>query len=269
VVRVLDQGVDGVVRVDGFYCLAGREKTVPVRQARYIAACRKFKRAVRLTRLFSLVPWVRLVALGNIIGPNNTKIEGDIDFFIVAQDKRMWLTRFFCAGLAKVLHIRPTPEDLKDKICLSFYTTEKALDMRSLLLPAGKKQVTDIYFVHWLANLYPIYDQGGYYHALLAANQWLFKELPNWQPVIANHQRRVMLPDMRFYRKGLDLLLGRAEGFCKRLQLAIMPRELKSAAWQAQGVLLSDQVLKFHLNDRRKEVREKYLAQVVRNTPNT
>jgi hypothetical protein len=265
VAEAFRSGVAGVDEKQGLYFLQGRQEALETRQSRYISACRKFKKARRMARLFSYVPWVRLVAVGNSIGANNLKEEGDIDFLVVAQDRRLWLTRFFCTGLAKLLRLRPRPDDQRDKICLSFYVSESALDMRPLMLDGSGQPGSDVYFLYWLSDLYPVYDQGGYYEKLVQANHWIFKVLPNWQFVVPSDHRQVRTITSPLYRDFWEIVFGKLEKLVKRWQLAIMPEELKIASREQVGVVVNDQVLKFHLNDRRGEVREKYRRHMAHN----
>ena len=52
--------------------------------------------------------------------------------------------------------------------------------------------------------------------------------------------------------------LNADEKLVKRLQMIWMPRRLKNAAQEKIGVIISDNILKFHLNDRRKEISEEW-----------
>ena len=112
----------------GFYYLSGREEIIDTRLARYNSTDKKFKIARRIGRLFRLCPYVKLIAISNLIGAHNLRAESDIDLFIVTTPRRIWLTRLYCAGLAKILNIRPNKKTKQNKICLSFYVDENNLD---------------------------------------------------------------------------------------------------------------------------------------------
>jgi len=247
----------------GFYFLPGRSGIVETRMARYNAADHKFRRAIRVARIFKFIPWVRMIAVGNIIGGNNLKNESDIDFFIVTAQKRIWLTRFFCAGFAKLFGLRPTREHKQDKICLSFYAAEDGLDTRSLMIGTGAYGAEkDIYFLHWFAGLTPVYDAGGVYDKLIAANAWLAGVFPNWRPVVPTRWREVGPLKASIYRELIDLFLGGLERAAKKFQLKIMPAALKSIMNKDTRVVVNDRVLKLYTRDRREEFRTKYFSRL-------
>lgn len=281
----------------GFYFLPGRQETVVTRSQRYNYAERKFRRALRAARLFKFIPWIRLVAVGNLIGADNLKDESDIDLFIITEPKRIWLTRFFCAGLAEILRWRPKPGAAKDGICLSFFLSEEKLDLSGLMLngetdrkgdveadllmrlaslnnrarrhgrePAGPEGKTgaDIYFIYWLAGLTPLYDAEGAYEMLASANAWLKDHMPNWQPIIPARRRQAGAGFSRFYRDVADMLSGGLEPTVKKWQLKRMPEYLARPLNKDTRVIANDHIIKLHANDRREEYRDKYLEALKR-----
>jgi len=272
VMEALASGIGAIEGRNGFYFLAGRGAIAAEKLGRYNFALRKFKRAALVARIFKFIPWIKLMAIGNLIGAQNLKDESDIDFFIITEAKRVWLTRWFCAGLAQLFGLRPGPGKMKDKICLSFFVSENAMDLKELMLnppyPSlgllgtgsllkGAERV-DIYFIYWLAGLTPIYDRSGFYEQFMAANSWLKNYLPNWQAKIRLAKRNVSPPTSFFYHDIIDLFFGGLEPWFKKFQLKIMPPKLKDLVNLDSRVVASDKVIKLHANDRRSEYREKY-----------
>jgi len=256
VMEALEVGAGGLENDNGFYFLPGRCAIIKKRSARYNQADRKFKRALRLAGLYKFIPWIKLIAVGNLMGAHNLKEESDIDFFIVTEKKRLWLTRFFCAGLAKALGLRPRPGKTRDKICLSFFASEAALDLKGLLLG------NDVYFIYWLAGLTPIYDAGGVYEKFMKANGWLNDYLPNWRPAAWTKRRDSGSGFGQFYHDVADMFLGGLEPWFKKIQLKLMPRELKELINLDTRVVADDRVIKLHSQDRREEYREKFKTQI-------
>lgn len=232
---------------NGFYFLPQRSDIIEKRMMRYNYADRKFKKALFFVRIFRFIPWIKMIGIANIIGANNTRDAGDIDFFIVTEKGRIWISRFFCVLFAKVLRARPSFRKTRDTICLSFYVTEDSLDLETVSY--GQR---DYYFLYWLAGLVPVYDKGKYYSKLIFGNKWLLRQLPNWKKFSTN-KRRIVAPLQSFvYRDIVDMLFGGLEPWLKKKQLQIMPESLARAInYPSKAVIVSDSILKLHANDRR------------------
>ena len=163
----------------GFYYLPGREEIISIRQKRYNYSLAKAGKARRFSLVARFLPFVRSIAVANSIGSYNLRRESDIDLFVTSFPKRIWLARLFLAGAAKILNLRPTPENKQDKICLSFYLASDYQDLESLKLPGG-----DPYFDCWQEDLIPVYEKrrgkGGCFPAWLDraeawASRWQMK----------------------------------------------------------------------------------------------
>ncbi len=256
----------------GFYFLRGRQEIVAVRKRRYNYTDKKFKRVLRLTRLFKFIPWIKMIALGNLIGAHNLRRESDIDLFIVTAENRIWLSRLLAVFFIKVLGLRPGPGKTRDKICLSFFVSAAGLNLRPLMLDGGSQSESgflsgerrpldngaDIYFIHWLAGLTPIYDPGNIYCDLIKANGWLFRFLPNWLSGAMSRRRGAGNSFSPFFREAADLFFGGLEKNVKAIQLKKMPVDLKNLMNRDTQVVVNDQVLKLHVKDRRAEYRAKH-----------
>lgn len=257
IINLLNSGwPDNIIESkNGFYFLAGRSSVIEVRMKRYNYTDKKIKRALLVAKLFKFIPWIKMIAVGNIIGSHNLKKKSDIDFFIITESGKIWITRFFCAGLMELLGLRPKEGDEQDKICLSFFVSEEAMDLQELTLGGAN---IDIYFVYWLAGLVPIYDKANTYKKFIQANNWLKKYLPNWQPIESAGRRDLGNGFSFFYYDLIDLLFGGLEKDVKKLQLKKLPSSLKNLMNKDTGVVINDQVLKLHVKDMRKEYRKKW-----------
>ena len=237
---------------NGLYFLKGRSAIVNTRLKRYIYADRKFKLAMRVAKIFRLIPWIKMIAVSNVIGAHNLKDGSDIDLFIIAANKKIWLTRFFCVGIAQALGLRPKKGNERDKICLNFYVSEEAMNIEGLML---KERREDIYFIYWLANLIPIYEVDNAYKKFIQANHWIRNYFPNWRPARMERRRYVRGRESKF---NLLNLFNRFENQFKKLQLKLMPNNLKELMNKDTRVVVSDKVLKLHINDRRSEYKKNY-----------
>lgn len=231
---------------NGFYYLKGRDSSLDERMRRYGHTDQKIKRALKVARLFSILPWIRMIAVGNMIGAHNLRPESDIDLFIIVRPHKIWTTRFFCNLITAGLNLRPKKDNAKDKICLSFFVTEDCLDLSGLSLEG------DIYFYYWLAGLVPLYERGSMYRKLVAANLWIYGALPNWQPAEAASSRNLDLSALAFhFSKVIGLLTFWLEGILRGVQKRIFPEEIKNKLEKNSNVIVNDKLLKFHVNDRR------------------
>lgn len=237
----------------GCYFISGRDSIVDTRLRRFNYTDRKMKRALWVTRVFKFIPWIKMVAVGNIIGSNNLRDGSDIDLFVVTQKGRVWLTRLCCVVLMKILRLRPQPGKEKDKICLSFYVSEAALEFEELMLSKN-----DVYFIYWLVGLVPIYDTENVYDNFIQKNKWIQECLPNWQKTEMSARRNAGKPFSIIYRDMVDIFIGGLEGFARKIQNKKMSPEIKKEMNKNTNVVVGAEILKLHVNDRRDYYRQKY-----------
>lgn len=237
----------------GFYFLKGRQEIIDVRQARYNTTDKKIKKTIRFGKLLKFIPGIKMIAVSNQIGSHNMRESSDIDLFIITEKDRIWMTRFFCVFITKILGLRPTPKNQKDKICLSFFISEEDLDLEKY-----KFINNDVYFHYWLAGLVPIYDVYGLYRVLIEKNDWLIKFLPNWNMSSVAYRRDVGSCPKNLYNKTFNYLFGLFSGSYKKIQLKILPKELRNIMNKDTRVVINDKVLKLISNDRRELYAQKY-----------
>jgi len=236
---ILDRLVEGgrLATQKGFYFLNGREETVATRSRRYNHTARKLKIARRFAWFFRLCPFIEMMAVANSLGGYNLRPGSDIDFFIITRPGKIWLSRLYCTGLAKLLGSRPTARSKKDKICLSFYLSSDCLNLDDLFLAGG-----DPYFSYWRQNLILLYNKKNVYQRFLRAN--------GLGPEDGLKSEEIPSPG--------SVRPSGWERLAKKWQLKIMPAELKTEMNNSDGVIINNQILKLYRGDRRREIREKY-----------
>ncbi len=223
----------------GFYFLKNREELVETRQARYVLAEKKMKRAKRVAGFLKFIPGIKMIAVCNSLAWTNAREKSDIDFFIVTSRSKIWTARFWAAGFSQLLGLRPSKNNTRDKICLSFFVDEEALNLETLAL--GRP---DIYLIYWIAQLWPLYDRGGVYQKFWQANIWIKNFLPN----VFSRKAEIRAEEIQSSGK-----TGFGERFFRWLQMKLLPKDLKEAANRDSRVVVTDRILKFHANDRREE----------------
>lgn len=241
-----------VGRQGRYIFLAGRNSIVSIREQRFTFGHKKWRRVLSAARFLELVPFIRLVAVANTLAIDNAREESDMDFLIVTAPHRIWLTRLAVTGIISMLGYRRHGTKIKDHICLSFYVTTKALDFAPLRL-----QPDDPHFTFWTSQIVPLIDDRETYKKYQAANTWVTESLPNAWPW--DGASRLLKPNKSlrgiktFFETAFNQPIGDVlEGMARDQQLKKMEKNTTSKAKEGTTeVVISDDVLKFHEDDRR------------------
>jgi len=239
---------------EGFYFLQGKSDLVATRKQRQIISKKKYQRALWIIKVLSLLPFTKMIAVCNTLAYDNVRDDSDIDLFIVTAKNKIWTTRFYVATLLKILHLRPTAENKKNKICLNFFITRDNLNLQPLMIE------DDVYFTYWFKQVLPVY------------NDKIFSKLMTENIVIKNNINNEELPGFFNKRKVRQGIMAQGfksmlevinswewlEKLLKFIQMKVMPRVLLDKVGQGSGVVINDQVLKFHVDDKREEFREEW-----------
>jgi len=230
---------------NGFFALRQSEsidEQLELRHDRFLDAVRKFAKLRRAARLFALLPSVKGVAAGNTLAWWHTNEQSDIDLFIITKPRSIWSTRAFLVLPFAVLGKRPNTQDPKnqkaDPFCFSFFVTEQALALESLRLPGE-----DPYFSFWTRSLVPIFDREAVFDRMHKKNSWVEKDLPHASP-------RPFHPEIGI-RMRFTIPVPRLESFARSVQMKRFPAPLKEQANLDSRIVITDEMLKFHSNDRR------------------
>lgn len=272
-IRALDGSgsLHGVAeRSSGFYFLPGREENVATRQRAVKWFEEKMKIAKRAIKKLRWVPFLRAVFVCNTLAGPGLEKGSDIDVFVVVRKGRLWLARLLATIVLSLFGLRRTKKIFKDRVCLSFYVTDDNLNLSKIALDedlsGAASAKSDIYLMYWLAQLIPIYDPDNLHTSIQRANQWVKKYLPNaFVPYELSERLRVSDSVVSKFVKGLlermwsgsygDLMEKQA----REAQKARMKMNYASVQNEPDTrVIVSEQMLKFHENDRRKEYRERW-----------
>jgi len=242
---------------NNLYFLKGREIIVAERREKYVYAWQKLRKVKRIARILKLIPFIKLIAVCNDLAYFNAPADSDLDLFIITKENRIWLSRFFSVFIIKLLNLRPTKENKKDKVCLSIFVSEAGLNLENL-----KINQEDIHFTYWLEILIPVYDAGGYYEKLRQANNWLAKNLPqamDFEPAL-----RIKITESKIMAQ-IKIFFGRLacnldERFYRWLQYRKFSPSIKELMNKDSRVVVNDKILKFHTNDNRSEILDKFTA---------
>ncbi len=237
---------------DGYYFLSDSPADFSVRHELIKEAEKKYRRAEKGLKLLSYCPFVRLVALCNNFAFEGLKSESDIDLFIIIKDGRLFLSRLIIVSLLSAFGLRRHGKKISNRLCLSFFITDKELSLEKM-----KIEPKDWHFEFWISNFVPVLDDGIFLE-FWKANSWIKKDKPFLEPYLSLKRRVGKDALTKGVSKGLEKIFSGwlgdyAERVSKRLQLKKMSYNRSSLSRENDTrVIISDQVLKFHEQDRRK-----------------
>ena len=175
---------------------------------------------------------------------------------------RIWLARAIVSIVLSVFGLRRSRRKIKNKICLSFYVTDNSLDLSNVAI----KQ-PDIYLAYWLEQLIPVYDPNNLRKELLKQNAWVKSYLKrfgndydlfsNWKVKDSDWSNKIKSLGEAFWGKGYGNLI---ENQAKGMQKARMKMNVSSVQNEKDTrVVVNDNMLKFHENDKREEFKKTWL----------
>ncbi|MBI5369653.1 hypothetical protein HZA85_00455 [Candidatus Uhrbacteria bacterium] len=233
--------------LDGWYALKHKslEQMLQSRRTRLLDASRKFKKLRRAAAFFQLLPGVRAVFAVNTLAWWHTQRTSDIDLFIVTAPGQVWSSRFFLVLPFLLAGARPhhfSHVDSVDPFCFSFFCASSALAFESL-----KRGSQDPYLAYWIKSVVPIFDRDGIADIFDEHNRWVHRLLPHARVRRPHPQHRpVKVPALPISGKMFEPVL-------RFLQRKKFPQAIQGLANLDTRVVISDEMLKFHENDRRQE----------------
>lgn len=245
--------------VDSYYCLPGRASIVQIRSQRWKFGQKKWKRVLSAARYLELVPFVRMVAVVNTLAIDNAREESDMDLLIITKPGRIWMTRLMVTGIVSLLGYRRHGTKITNRICLSFYATTESMNFGQLRL-----QPEDPHFTFWTSQAVPLINDRGTYEKFQTENSWVTENLPNaWQ---WSWQQRALKPNKglqsikTFFETAFSQPIGdMLEGMARDRQLVKMEKNVESKSKEGTTeVIISDEILKFHEDDRRGRYNEQF-----------
>ena len=249
-----------VKKIQGFCVLTGREELIEKRISQSKLLQKKIKLAFDATRKIAWIPGVEMVALCNNW---YYKDNSDIDFFIIASSGRVWLTRLIVTSTLQLFGLRRHGKKIKNRICLSFYIGDKKSYLWTMrLLPE------DPYFDFWTVTLMPLFQRNNAYQSFLNKNKWLQNKFHNFKEnkftlsyKIKQKKKGNLISNVCIYF--LNSRIGDwLEKIAKSIQKIKMSGNRNSLSCKKDTrVIINDEILKFHENDRR----DKYRAVFYRN----
>ncbi len=249
---------------NGYYFLSGREENYEARRVKLLEGELKIKIARKAVAKISAVPFIKAIFVCNSVAFGLADKDSDIDLFVVTAKKRIWLVRFFTNLVLLLFGLRRiNRKSVRNRVCLSFYVDEENLNLQNI-----RAVPEDIYLAYWLATLLPMYDPDRVENKIILANNWMKNILPNLPENLSSYIKEVKNGPLK---KSLKIVLQKMWGNgygnlmekqAKEAQLTKMKFSLRDFQNKIPGVIVSDVMLKFHEEDRRKDYYEKWRAKL-------
>ncbi|EKD65861.1 MAG: hypothetical protein ACD_49C00079G0025 [uncultured bacterium (gcode 4)] len=189
---------------------------------------------------------------------------GDIDLFIVTAKNRLWLVRVMVTLVFQLLGVRRHWNNIAERFCLSFFIDETAMNFSSFAIK------NDVYLYFWIYYLKPIINKDLTYENFIKANKPLgidpinlhkdnrIYEIQTWKQTLS-FPLPLSFPRRWESIKIISSILDFKNYLLKKI---FLPRTLahKKRLWNPEGLIVEENILKFHDNDRRVEVRDGVLG---------
>jgi hypothetical protein len=207
-----------LIQMGHYWMLPGFEASGATRQRRAAISRSRSSEIERFVAMAQRLPWITSVFVTGSLAMENAELEEDIDFLLVTQTHRLWLSRLVVALVAWLLGKRRTRnQEGRQSWCFNLWLEETELGVFS--------QRQSIYTAYELMQARCVFDREGRPDRLMAANPWVREFLPNAvqthspTPRLTNRHSPALRPG---WRRALDPLLEVANWFMYHLQLCYM-----------------------------------------------
>lgn len=210
-----------------------------------------FKKTYKYVNYIKWIPWLKMISIWNSLAMNNANSESDIDLYIVTTRNSMWLNRIIITFLFQIMWVRKNDKNHAGRFCLSFFSTLDWMKFKNW------KIENDIYLYFWIIYMKPILDYDNTYEIFLKLNkEWL--EIDEYKDIVNNNKKFIQ------YKKNtknwliLDKIITILDKITKKL---LLPKTLShfEKIWKPYWVIINDDLLKFHNNDIRQEIKKEIL----------
>jgi hypothetical protein len=184
---------------DAYVTLPGRASTVLTRHRLAASSARHWPAALRWGTVLWSLPFVRMVAVTGSLAANACKEEGDVDYLIVVEPGRLWLTRALCLAVWRLAQV------FGARLCPNYLITTRAL---------GVEQ-RNLYTARELVQMRPLHGRA-VAAGLRDANRWSHRYLPNADLEVDPTSDAMPRP-VRLVKQSMERLLSsRAFGLAER-----------------------------------------------------
>ena len=176
-----------------YFYLSGRDDSIIQNRIQKEKFAQKRRKAARLmTRIISIFPYVRSVMISGELSKNQSGKKSDIDYFILTEPGRLWITRASLTMFKKILLLNN-----RTFLCLNYFRTTDHLSFSCQ---------QDFFTAIELLTLKPTYNSE-YYYKLRDSNTWVKTMFPNFEK--SNSVESMLLTNRRsILQKAFEKILS-------------------------------------------------------------
>lgn len=149
----------------GYYFMSSRgDGVVSARKAREQNAAQLWKIASLSTHAIKRFPFIRAVFVSGDLSKNATTSDSDIDFFLVTEPGRLWISRSLLIAFKKLFLL-----NRRKYFCLNYFTAQDHLEIDE----------KNIFIATEIAHLKPLFSVA-MFSQYLETNKWIKGFFPNF-----------------------------------------------------------------------------------------
>jgi predicted nucleotidyltransferase len=212
-------GGGSVVCREGFYFLEGKEGLIYKRILRGRISSKKFEKARKISRILSLIPTIKMIAITGSLAMKNVADESDIDLLFITKRGTLWTSRlisYFAAWLFGMKTRKAGEGIKKDRFCLNMWMDEGDLEW--------PKKGRNLYTAHEIAQIVPLVNKDRTYEKFIYKNRWS----RNYWPQAVRIQKREMGNRKRSSKNPLFLILSSLFAIFENLAFKLQYQYMKS-----------------------------------------
>lgn len=245
----------------GYYFLKGRKGLVKKRLEREKNSAKLMRQAVLVAGVLKAVPTIKLVGVSGNLAMENATSKDDIDFFIITQKGKLWISRM---AVLLILNCMGKRRDRLDKnpagkICVNLLLEEDQLFQEN----------RDLYTAHEVLQMKVLWQRDNIYSQFLEENEWAFTFLPNWTSSvrITKSVRRITrhshARESNSLRSNRDSLRVRTSSLMVWIEIMTRFLQLRYMGAPSGKERVSEHALYFHPHDYREKILKEYQGRLV------
>ena len=217
-----------------------------------------YKKTEKYIKYIKWIPWIQMVWIWNSLSMNCSKKSSDIDLLIVTTPNKMWTVRIISTFIFQILGVRKTSKKHAWRFCLSFFCTTNWMNFWDFSIK------NDIYLYFWIVYFRPILDYNNTYNTFIKNNKnWA--NFDEYKDIINDNKKYIKYKNKPIpsylgtsLEKGRNLSKNKSWIIEKIFKKIFLSKTLKNynKLWKPYWIIINDDMLKFHNNDKRKEVRK-------------